>query len=258
MHYQGGKFRQAKAMVAAMCGDWRGRGRGRWWDPFFGGLSVAVQLAATCGPGVVSDANRALISMYQAMRDGWTPPLTGTVEEWHAAKVLPDEDPRKAFFGIGASYGAKWFGGPAVVARREWNRKQRYWCSYDPLGAAARSLVRDVPALAGCEIRCADFLTSDAPADVRLIYCDPPYAGTTSYAGVPRFDHLAFWARCREHVAHGRRVVVSEYSCPVPHKVIWSRARGCMLSGVGSGLDARADKREGARIESLYEVLACS
>ena len=236
-------------MVEAMRIDgWRGR----WWDPFCGGLAVSVALSA-CGPGVISDANAALISLYTAVRDGWQPPQTGTVEEWHAAKTLPDTDPRKAFYGVGASYGAMWFSAPAVIAKKRWIRKQNYWCSDDPLGATTRSLLRDIPRLASCDIRHADFLKTEPDADVGLVYCDPPYADTIGYAGV-KFDHSAFWARCVELATRGLRVVVSEYTCPVPRKVIWSRPRGCMLSGVGSGLDKRADQRDGARMEYLFEV----
>ena len=226
--------------------------RGLWWEPFCGGLSVSVQLAAY-GPGIVSDANLALISLYKGVREGWDPPTEATEHEWLEARGSPDSDPRKAFFGFGCSYGAMWFSSSAVKRNRRWNRKQNYWCDDNAVGAARNSLLRDVPRLAGCDLRYLDFLTCGAP-EVEVIYCDPPYEGTAGYAATGPFDHEAFWRRCQT-LAQRSRVFVSEYACPVPHEEVWSRPSGCMLSGVGSQLDARADRKVNTRVERLFRVL---
>lgn len=143
MQYLGGKTRIAKAIAEIVNAE---RGDRVFWEPFCGGLSVSVKLAAH-GPGIVSDANPALIALYQAVRDGWDPPGHVSEEEYSAAKALPDSDPRKAFIGFGCSFGGKWFGGYARNARGD-----------DYVGATQRSLARDLPKLRGVRDRMHVFL----------------------------------------------------------------------------------------------------
>lgn len=267
MRYLGGKSRTAKQIAAIVSPT------GLWWEPFCGGLSVSVALAAISRQaGVVSDANLAVISLYRSVQAGWVPPEGGTVtvEDWHAAKLLPDTDPRKALIGIGGSYGAIWFRWPTVEKRVEWHKKQRYWNNIDPIGAAGRSVVAKVADLtaARCAFEHIDFLAPDTapPAGTEVIYCDPPYEGTTGYEDATGpFDHVAFWRRCiafsaLQGPAPGAtiRVYVSEYACPqwVPHEQVWSRSSGCMITGTGSGLDKRCDSLEGKKVrtERLFRV----
>lgn len=245
VRYLGGKSRTAKMIAGAV------RPSGLWWEPFCGGLSVSVQLAAY-GPGVISDANAALIALYKGVREGWDPPTEATEDEWREARGLPDSDPRKAFFGFGCSFSGKWFDGVAVKTVRGWNKRDGCVRVDDYVGAARRSLLRDVPHLAACDLHHLDFLTCEVP-EVEVVYCDPPYAGTTGYTATGPFDHAAFWRRCQE-LAVTSRVFVSEYACPVPHEEVWQRASGCMISRDGGGLDPRAPKRSN-RVERLFRVL---
>lgn len=231
MQYLGGKSRIAKP-IAAIVNEARG---GRpFWEPFCGGLSVSVQLAAG-GPGIVSDANPALIALYRGVRAGWVPPETVTEAEYHAARALPDTDPLKAFVGFGCSFGAKWFGGYARGAS-----------NYASTGA--RALRRDVPALEGCAIERVDFLAIEPrPCALGAIYCDPPYAGTQGYDAIGAFDHARFWARAAAWARAGVPVFVSELTCPIAHEVVWTREHRKML-----GADSRA-----MQVECLFRVRAC-
>jgi DNA adenine methylase len=102
MQYLGGKSRIAKEIAQVVAPQ------GFWWEPFCGGLSVSVQLAKF-GPGLVSDANPALISLYTSVARGWLPPEALSLEEWREARRLPDSDPRKAFAGFGCSFGGRYF-----------------------------------------------------------------------------------------------------------------------------------------------------
>ena len=47
-----------------------------------------------------------------------------------------------------------------------------------------------------------------------LIYCDPPYQGTTQYGAFDGFNHELFWQTMRNWVNNGNTVVVSEYNAP--------------------------------------------
>lgn len=230
MQYWGGKSRIAK-YIAPIVNAERTVERPYFWDPFCGGLSVAVQLAVA-GPGVVSDVNPALIALYQAVSDGWEPPEQLSEAEWNAARDLPDSNPLKAFAGFGCSVLGKWFGGyeqPRVrnyTKRGEVTRAMRV----DRIRASRKSLLRDVPKLMNCHIVTTNFLEIEPRPWPGVIYSDPPYAGTTGYTAVAPFDHALFWRLCAEWEKVGVPVFVSEYTCPVAHVEIWSRAHSLSVS----------------------------
>lgn len=215
MRYLGGKTRIAKAIAEIVNAE---RGDRVFWEPFCGGLSVSVRLAAH-GPGIVSDAHPSLIALYQAVRDGWAPPKHVAEEEYQAARSLPDHDPLKGFIGFGCSFGGKWFGGMARGGGRNYAAE------------SARAIVRDVRSLGGCAIRCKSFFDWTPRARPFVIYCDPPYAGTTGYGATGEFDHARFWAQAQAWERCGVPVFVSEYSCPVPHRVVWSKEKTVHVAG---------------------------
>lgn len=229
MKYLGGKFRIAKALAQEIARVANGR---PVWEPFCGGLNVTVALGAS---GVVSDADPALIAMYRAVLfEGWEPPATLTEEQYAAARALPDSDPLKAFAGYLCSFGAKWFAG---YARNNQSR--------DYAREARNVLLRDLGALRGRDIDlcCIDFMAIEPqPTDGHIIYCDPPYRGTTGYRHA--FDCDAFARRVLEWSRY-TEVLVSEYA--FPHgRVIWEHERNLEMQS--------ATPRK--RIERLFLVEA--
>lgn len=94
--------------------------------------------------------------------------------------------------------------------------------------------------------RCESFLDVEPEPKRVVIYADPPYAGTTSYSGTPSFDHRRFWAVVQGWERCGVPVLVSEYTCPVPHTVVWRK-------GVRSTV-ARESNRRG-RVEQIFRVI---
>ena len=221
MQYMGGKSRIAKHIVQAISED---TDRRSVWDPFCGGLSVSVAFAKAGYDVTSSDANAALITLYNAVRGGWDPPGTLSEAEYQRAKTLPDTDPLKAFAGIGCSFGGKWFGG---YARQ--NSKHSF------AGAARRRLIANTFALP--YVMRLSFMDTP-PKRLRgaenIIYCDPPYAGVTGYAAVGPFDHELFWATVQQWELHGVPVYVSEYACPLPHRVVWEKTYGRTMRAPGA------------------------
>lgn len=65
------------------------------------------------------------------------------------------------------------------------------------------------------------------PGDV--LYCDPPYAGTTGYT-TGAFDHDAFWDWCRAQAEAGVRVFVSEYQAPEDFVPVWEGKKRVTLN----------------------------
>lgn len=234
MQYLGGKSKIARWLNAAIRPARRGR---RFWDAFCGGLSMAVALSED-GPGFVSDANPALLSLYQAVATGWDPPSTLSEDDYKFARTLPDTDPRKAFAGFGCSFGGKWFGGYARARKEDDSRSVRGYAS-----SARNVLLEDIGKLVqrGCQLHCESFFAV-APGDYDMIlYLDPPYRNTTGYGGVAPFDHDKFYARVLEWAQH-TDVFVSEYDMPFGRPVLEFTHDMSVAGGV----------HKNARVERLY------
>lgn len=230
MQYQGGKSRIAKWLCAAISpvrfrADASPRG---FWDPFCGGLSMAVALSDGGGGGLVTDSNPALIALYKAIAAGWDPPTSVTEEEYAAARALPDSDPRKAFIGFGVSFGGKWFGG---LARPSETYVQ----------ASRNVLQRDIGALvaAGCDFDCVDFLDVEPFPMDDVLYLDPPYADTASYKATGKFDHTRFYERVRQWAIY-TDVFVSEYKMPFGRPLL--EFTYSLKLGGGERKDARCER----------------
>ena len=218
MRYLGGKTRIAKQLAAEID---KVRRPGQWvWDAFCGGLSMTKALSVH-GPVYSTDACVPLIALYRAVQAGWDPPSEVDEAAYRAARDLPDTDPMKAFCGFGCSFGGKWFGGYARGENRNWASECK------------RGLLRDARC-AGLEFACADWLTSQPRALDGVLYLDPPYAGTTGYAGAPPFDHAAFYRRVAEWSAYGP-VFVSEYEMPFGVEV-WNAPKRKTVDGRGGGV----------------------
>ena len=255
MQYLGGKSSIAKEIAAVVAP------RGEWWEPFCGGLSVSVQLAKY-GPGVVSDACLPLISLYQAVRDGWEPPKTLTRDEWEAAKRLPDTNPLKAFAGFGCSFSGLWFQSYAGgVRERIMNTASGPQpIRNDPPMAAGRGLKRDAKALASCLLKHVSFFSVDPStclAQPECIYADPPYAGTTRYSAVAAFDHARFWSYCQIWASRGVRVFVSEYVCPVGADLVWEKQHLSNIRQARSKADPYTTERLFRILPSQEPKVAC-
>lgn len=235
MRYLGGKSRLAKRIVAQMpVAD-----VDEVWEPFMGGGAVTAELARVMRAGqrlVASDAFVPLVAMWVEAVHGWVPP---DVDEaaYARAKELADTDPAKAFARIGCSFGGNWGSGFARARGR------------DITGEARRALVAGATALresaADVSIELRSFFdVAPSALDRRLlIYCDPPYAGTTGYPTGP-FDHDRFWHYCREWRRHGALVYVSEFNAPEFAKPIWRIERACGVEG----------PKKTRKVDTLYEV----
>ena len=213
MQYLGGKSRQAKH-IAAILQAARDPGD-RYTEPFMGGASVLVRMD---GERYASDSHEALITMWWAVQSGWRPPHELSEADWRVLKDANDPaDPMTAFAGFGCSFGGGWFKG--------YGRGSRVGgCP----GKSHRSIARKAPALDGARITHADYRSTEP---VGVIYCDPPYAGTTQYKGVEPFDGAEFWRYMRAWVDAGAKVFVSEYSAPDDWVCVWSqRAGGSQLA----------------------------
>lgn len=209
MRYMGGKTRIVDQISAIMRA--RRGGRSTYVEPFMGGGSVAAAMAPVFETVHLSDWNKDLVMLHQAIQDGWIPPREISLEQWWELKRATESSALRAFAGFGASFGGAWFKSYAK------NDKEN-----DYIGASRRALLRYKPALAHAAFRHLDYRDAgDFVTDNALVYCDPPYAGTTGYRAVEKFDNDKFWDTVRDWSGTGAAVFVSEYTAPEDFTAVW-------------------------------------
>ena len=169
-------------------------------EPFVGGCNLIDKIAHPLRIG--ADLNYHLIEMWKALQNGWTPPETVTEDDYKYLKFSQDlEDPALvAFVGFLVSFAGKWFAGYAQNKKGD---------NYADRGC--RALATQIKDLKDVDFRYCSYENLEIPPK-SLIYCDPPYRGTTGYK--MGFDNDKFWQWCRERAADGHTVLISEYSAP--------------------------------------------
>ncbi len=213
MQYLGGKGRIAQNI--AMLIETRRRGR-EIVEPFCGALHITCTLSGTRS---ASDICKPLITLYQEMQAGWIPPDVVTEEVYARYKANQDpSDPMTAFVGFGCSFGGKWFGGYARRGSDTSNKSRR-----DGYARGARnSLLTMMRYCQQVQFTCSSYEELNPLG--KLVYCDPPYEGTTGYDAADVFDSDKFWNKARAWSAHNL-VLVSEYNAPDDFECIWSAVR---------------------------------
>jgi len=197
-------------------------------EPFVGGGWV---MSLMDGERLAYDKHPYLIKMYQALQGGWTPPTELTKDEYYYIKENQDENPAlTGFVGFGCSFAGKWFGGYA-------HSKDRNYCLN-----AYNSILNKMENMMDVTFECKDY--KDLDPEGALIYCDPPYKGTTQYGKiVGEFDSDEFWDYMREW-SKSNTVVISEYSAPDDFVEVWRKE---------TKTDIRNGKNEKEkRIEKLF------
>jgi DNA adenine methylase len=203
MRYSGGKGK----IAAKLAGVLLRLPHSNIIEPFCGALSMTVQLQ----PSLASDASQPIVTLVNAVRGGWHPPTEISEQLYKdcAAQKTATDNPLIAFVGH-CTFGGKWYGGLARGHKRQW----------EPVRAAAETLVRRVLACPNTVFQHTDYREVKIP-DGALVYCDPPYAGTTNGYAVSGFNHGDFWDWARKHSVSAH-VVVSEYAAPPDFREIFS------------------------------------
>lgn len=214
MKYMGSKARIAKEILPIILKD---RKPGQWYvEPFVGGANSFDKVD---NPRLGGDIHEYGSALLDAMSRGWTPPERITEQDYHNVKKCPMafEKALVGYCGFSLSYGGKWFGG---------------WCRdgagvRDYRAEAFRHITAQSKLLQGAIIYRASYDQLDIPPN-SIIYCDPPYAGTTKYRDA--FGHEAFWRWCEQKVAEGHQVFVSEYTAPENWRCVWEKEQVSSLT----------------------------
>ena len=227
MKYMGSKRRIAKHILPIILD---GRKDGQYYvEPFCGGCNTIDKVP---GNRIANDGNPYLIAMWDALSRGWDPPKIITREHYYNVQTSYKQNSDKypmhfvGWFGFMGSFNGKFFGGytgHSVMDARGGVR--------DYIGQSIRNILAQVPLIDGVQFTNRSYADMIIPPN-SIIYCDPPYAGVTKYE-YP-IDHEKFWAWCRERVAEGHNVFVSEYNAPDDFVCVWEqKLRVCVKPGIG-------------------------
>lgn len=214
MKYLGGKTRIAKEILPLILADRKG---GQYFvEPFCGGCNVTDKVS---GNRIANDCNEYLIAMFEGLVSGEKYPEKISRELYNDVRACfragsDKYDPGfMGWVGFMASYRGKFFGGYAGTTMSKGKL-------YDYIAEAVRGVMRQIPNLHGVEFRTGDYKGLQIPEE-SIIYCDPPYMGTTGYSD--GISHDEFWQWCRERVYDGHKVYVSEYQAPDDFITIWEK-----------------------------------
>jgi DNA adenine methylase len=254
MHYLGSKARHAAAIIEFTQSK---RKPGQTYvEPFVGGGNMMCRVPADLGPRIGNDYNFHMVQLLEQLANhGWLPPETMTQAIWtKIAKAKPPaaEGPEAALYAFaatGPTFGSVWFGAWAKdYPGQEGNRYRQ----------ARDAAIKDQPGLAGVKFYHAqngggDFrnLTINGliPPEC-VIYCDPPYVGTTGYDGAKEtikvdedpnkntWKAKTFWKWADALVDAGHTVYASEYKGPLGGDVYGSLPRSEEEKAVGARLTA--------------------
>ena len=207
MGYLGGKSRYCKEIAQVI--RLKRRNHQPILEPFCGMAYVSQHLYP--GPVTSSDICKPLILMHQAVQQGWEPPDSTSEEEYADLKIRWQEGEDSAligFVGFGCSFSGKWFGGYARGNSRD-------YCS-----EAKRSLLKRHRLLTKVQFEHTNYKNLEPEGCV--IYCDPPYGGSTGYE-FGEWDSRLFWGIMRKW-SEKNTVLISEYEAPSDFRIIneWS------------------------------------
>lgn len=233
MKYMGSKNRIAKHILPIMLKD---RKEGQYWvEPFVGGANMIDKVI---GNRIGADSNKYLISLLQHCEKQLSHDLPSRIYEDDYNHVKNNKSAYSDFIvahiGFNASFGSKWFGGYA---------RPRKTTGYDrDLVCGKNSLIKKMPAVKGVRFIASSYSELEIPPN-SIIYCDPPYEGTTGYKD--KFNHTEFWQWCREKSKEGHTVFVSEYNAPDDFDCIWQQELNVSVA---------KDGRHKKAVEKLFTI----
>lgn len=231
MKYMGSKARHAKHILPIIL---KNRKEGQWYvEPFVGGGNLIDKVT---GNRIGGDSNLYVIEALKLIRDNPNslPKDRSEFTEEMYREIKKTQNPvgLAGYAGYALSFGGKWFCG----FRKPTDKR-------DYIKEAWNNARKQSPLLFGVELSHAVYIDLEIPPN-SIIYCDPPYEGTTEYsANKEKFDHEKFWDWVRQKSQEGHEIFVSEYKAPEDFKCVWQRE-------ISSSLDLNTGGKKA--IEKLF------
>lgn len=210
-----------------------------YFEPFVGGANMIDKIK--CEHRIGCDIQKYLIALFQhAQINPSDIPNRILEDEYTRVKNNKEQFPDwyVGLVGFCSSFGAKFFGGYARDSRDDNSGK---WSA-----GAIKNLRKQIPNIQDVKFICDDYLTlNETKLHDCVIYCDPPYAGTTKYS-TGGFEYDVFWQWVRD-TSKNNFVFVSEYNAPTDFKCIWSKECKTLLDS-----NKDTDDKNNIRVEKLF------
>lgn len=208
MKYMGSKNRIAKHILPIMLKEMEEKGYTTWVEPFVGGGNMIDKVPESY-TRVGYDLNGHVIQALLDIRDKVKElPESFTCEDRKHWK-LQQPTTLKSWACIVTSFGADLNGGYS----RESGSDDTTFCGY-----GKRNALKQSPKIQSVDFICASY--KDVKVTNSLIYCDPPYQGTTGYK-TGAFNHEEFFQWCRDMKSKGNSMFISEYNAPNDFELVW-------------------------------------
>ena len=207
MKYMGSKNRIAKHLLPIMLAECEKHGITKWVEPFVGGANM-IDKVPDSFERIGCDLNDHVIHALIDIRDNVEGLPDSVSESYYRSLFGLEPAPINSWIRFMLSFGGKLDNGYA----REKGSNETTFCGY-----GKRNALKQSPKIQNVEFICESYENLDF--ENCLIYCDPPYQGTTGYK-TGGFDHDKFFDWCREQ-AKKNIVFVSEYSAPDDFIEVW-------------------------------------
>lgn len=216
--------------MLAECGK---HGITKWVEPFVGGANM-IDKVPDSFERIGYDINDHVIHALIDIRDNVDKlPECVSEEDYRSYKGLPPQS-MTSWIRFECSFSSKFENGYAK------NKEGRNYAE------KGRNLaIKQSPKIQNVQFICDSYENLDF--DNCLIYCDPPYQGTTGYK-TGSFDHEKFFEWCRKQ-AQKNIVFVSEYNAPDDFIEVW---RGEVKTNFAS----TRKKATHDALEKLFRVVA--
>ena len=206
MKYMGSKSRIAKHILPIMLDDAEKHGITTWVEPFVGGGNM-IDKVPDGMRRIGIDYNPHTIAAMLAIRDMVDNlPENVSEDEYRSLKGKP-VDPISSWIRFVCSLGGRFENG---YARDKTGRNYALEGKHNAL--------KQSPKIQSVEFACASY--KDYRPVNSLVYCDPPYQGTTKYK-TDVFNHEEFFEWCRDTSKNGNLVYVSGYNAPNDFECVW-------------------------------------
>ena len=227
----GSKARIAKHILPIMLEEAEKKGITTWVEPFVGGANMIDKVPNTF-KRIGYDLNPHTIAALVGIRDHLEElPCEVTKELYNSIKGTEPHN-INSWIRYECSFASKLDNGYAS------NKEGRNYAEKGKNLAIKQSpKIRDVVFI------CEDY--ENLYFENSVIYCDPPYQGTTGYK-IGSFDHDKFFRWCRKQ-AENNIVFVSEYDAPDDFDCVWQGEIKTNFSSTRKGATHKA-------VEKLFKV----
>ena len=204
----GSKNRIAKHILPIMLKEMQEKGYTTWVEPFVGGGNM-IDKVPDYYRRIGYDLNEHTIAAMLGVRDFVEQFPESVSEESYKSLKGCKAHPVTSWIRFVASFGGKLDNG---YAREAGSNESTF------IGYGRRNALKQSQKVQSVEFVCASY--NDVDVTNSLIYCDPPYQGTTGYK-TGAFNHEEFFDWCRKMKARGNSVFVSEYNAPEDFELVW-------------------------------------